>query len=364
MPIYMDYHIFPGVTVNDVKRAHMADKQTQAKYAVRYHQFWVNQDAGTIFCLIEGPSAEACAEVHREAHGNIACNLIEVESGLVDLFMGKDPRVEEGLVYNGEGEIDTGFRYIMVLDVIGKTKRTSHSELGHFVVPENPRRYARSLINKYHGKEVTNLQDDLLISVFNNAKDVLRCTKKLQEDFDSKLKSAEWELEYRIGVNYGQPVTMRNGLFSESIDQAIELSLIARDGETIISNNIKHMADASKFISSNNNSRFITVRQQEFLNLIFKHAQTNLSNNDYNMNTLSADVGVSRPQLYRKMVNITGLSPGAFFRGLKMHRALSLIKREKLNISEIALEVGFNNPSYFSKCFQERYGIMPSKVRV
>jgi AraC-like DNA-binding protein len=45
-----------------------------------------------------------------------------------------------------------------------------------------------------------------------------------------------------------------------------------------------------------------------------------------------------------------------------MHRALFLIKDKNLNISEVALEVGYNNPSYFSKCFQERFGIMPSKM--
>lgn len=65
MPLYMDYHKFPSITIEEVKQAHMADKKAQDKYGVIYHQFWVNEKEGTIFCLIEGPNPEACFQVHR-----------------------------------------------------------------------------------------------------------------------------------------------------------------------------------------------------------------------------------------------------------------------------------------------------------
>src|SRR6188472_2803424 len=90
MPLYMDFHKFDSITIEDVKTAHMADVAIQDKYGVKYHQFWVNQDAGTVFCLCEGPDKETCELVHQLAHGNKACALTEVESGFYKALMGEN----------------------------------------------------------------------------------------------------------------------------------------------------------------------------------------------------------------------------------------------------------------------------------
>jgi peptidyl-tRNA hydrolase len=82
MPLYMDVHtIDGGVGVADVAKAHMADLQTQAKYDVRYLRYWVNEGQGKVFCLVEAPSAEAAAAVHREAHGLVAQEIYPVQEG-------------------------------------------------------------------------------------------------------------------------------------------------------------------------------------------------------------------------------------------------------------------------------------------
>lgn len=80
MPLYMDVHtIDDGVTVGDVTKAHMADLQTQGKYDVRYLRYWVNENHGKVFCLVEAPSADAASTVHREAHGLVADEVFEVQ---------------------------------------------------------------------------------------------------------------------------------------------------------------------------------------------------------------------------------------------------------------------------------------------
>ena len=85
---------------------------------------------------------------------------------------------------------------------------------------------------------------------------------------------------------------------------------------------------------------------------------------EFGVDCLSKEIGFSKPQLYRRVTAITGRSPVNFIRDLLMNKALSLIKENKYNISQIALEVGYNNPSYFSKCFQEKFGINPSKIAI
>ena len=82
MPLFMDVHdIAGGVAVDDVAKAHLADLQTQAAHDVRYLRYWVDERAGRVFCLVEAPSADAAAEVHRQAHGLVADHIYRVQEG-------------------------------------------------------------------------------------------------------------------------------------------------------------------------------------------------------------------------------------------------------------------------------------------
>ncbi|MEO9255480.1 MAG: DUF4242 domain-containing protein [Tepidiformaceae bacterium] len=79
MPLYMDVHNMPdGVAAKDVAEAHEADLKTQGKHGVDYKQYWVDEKAGKIFCLVEAPNPEAANTVHREAHGLVADEIFEV----------------------------------------------------------------------------------------------------------------------------------------------------------------------------------------------------------------------------------------------------------------------------------------------
>ena len=82
MPLFMDVHqIDGGAAMDDVAKAHLADLQTQAAYDVRYLRYWVDEPGGRVFCLVEAPSAEAAASVHREAHALVADHIYQVQEG-------------------------------------------------------------------------------------------------------------------------------------------------------------------------------------------------------------------------------------------------------------------------------------------
>ena len=82
MTLFMDTHTIEGpVTINDVANAHAADLQTQGSYDVRYLRYWVDQEHGKIFCLVDAPDADAAATVHREAHGLVADEIYPVAEG-------------------------------------------------------------------------------------------------------------------------------------------------------------------------------------------------------------------------------------------------------------------------------------------
>ena len=73
MALFMDSHtVEGGVKAADVAAAHEADLATQGLHGVNYLRYWVNEEAGKIFCLVEAPTADAANAVHREAHGLVA----------------------------------------------------------------------------------------------------------------------------------------------------------------------------------------------------------------------------------------------------------------------------------------------------
>lgn len=81
MPKYMDEHRIEGVKAGDVAKAHEADVAIQDKYDVNYGQYWVNEEQGRVWCLVDAPDKEAANRVHREAHGLVADELYEVTEG-------------------------------------------------------------------------------------------------------------------------------------------------------------------------------------------------------------------------------------------------------------------------------------------
>lgn len=79
MPLFMDVHtIEGGVDANAVAEAHRKDLETQVSYGVKYLRYWVDEEAGKIFCLVDAPKAEDANTVHREAHGLVAEELYAV----------------------------------------------------------------------------------------------------------------------------------------------------------------------------------------------------------------------------------------------------------------------------------------------
>jgi hypothetical protein len=81
MPTYMDVHDLPGVKASDVVAAHAADVRVQGAYDVDYKHYWVDEETGKVFCLVDAPDRETATRVHREAHGLEAHTLHEVVQG-------------------------------------------------------------------------------------------------------------------------------------------------------------------------------------------------------------------------------------------------------------------------------------------
>ncbi|HRN54904.1 MAG TPA: DUF4242 domain-containing protein [Agriterribacter sp.] len=359
MPLYMDFHHIENVTIEDVKRAHIADVAIQDKYGVRYHQFWVNQEAGAVFCLIEGPDPQTCEKVHQAAHGNIACALTEVEPGFYEMMMGSGHTVNShGLVQKKNGTPDTGYRTILVVSLYGITKATASSDLFMLLTPNWARKIVREQMEGFWGRHLAWDTDDSLIAVFDDATDAVHCAlgiKKSLEQFENK----QPEIIFKMGLSASQPVTKAGDFFREAIQLGHRLSLTAPDNQILVCDLVKKIC-GNEDVFSDDAIKSLNTKEQEFISHLIYVAASKISDRKFDLNKLSSEVCVSRPQLYRKITALTGRSPNDFITDLRMQKALSLLRQKKSGIAEIAYHAGFNSPSYFSKCFVEKFGCTPS----
>lgn len=362
--MFMDYHKGLSLSIDDVKKAHIADEAVQSKYGVVYHQFWVNEQDGTVFCLMEGPDKEACASVHREAHGGVACSIVEVAVGFYKLLMGNGHIIEGGHVKHSDGSADVAIRNILLLNIQGVTTVTRSIDYRKMKAPLPAKQLAISEVAEFGGREVTWLHDDSLVSVFDSTQQALKCAVHLQKkllELKTTAENDEWNILFRMGLAAGQPLTDHGELFSETITLARRLCAVANPNEIILSSAIQDRCNIDELTSGPAALRVLTARDQDFISHLFSISEEKLADEYFNVDSLSRNIGMSRPQLYRKVISLTGKSPNDFLRDLRMDKALSLIRKKAGNISEIALEVGYSNPSYFARCFQVRYGCTPSR---
>jgi AraC-like DNA-binding protein len=104
-------------------------------------------------------------------------------------------------------------------------------------------------------------------------------------------------------------------------------------------------------------------KDDEFIKNVRKILEDNISDADFNVNKLSNLMNISTTQLYRKLKTLTGYSPVEFMRILKLQKACGLLNQRKNTIKEVCYLVGFNNLSYFVKCFREYFGVTPAVYR-
>src|SRR5918998_3750457 len=89
MAYFMDRHLLAGTTAEDVAGAHLRDLELQDRYGVQYLNYWFDYDRQTAFCLARGPDRHAVEAVHRESHGLVANEVIEVDLSTVEGFLGR-----------------------------------------------------------------------------------------------------------------------------------------------------------------------------------------------------------------------------------------------------------------------------------
>ena len=108
----------------------------------------------------------------------------------------------------------------------------------------------------------------------------------------------------------------------------------------------------------------VTTQDRLFIDQLKEAVMGSMANPNLKMDELGEQLGISRVQLYRKVKTLTGLSPVELLRQMRLQRALTLLNSTTKTVAEIAFDVGFNSPSYFSNCFKKQFGKLPMEMRM
>ena len=104
----------------------------------------------------------------------------------------------------------------------------------------------------------------------------------------------------------------------------------------------------------------IENRDATFLTKLVKIVEDNIANESFSVENLQKEIGMSRMQLHRKLKALTNQSANDFIRSIRLKRAAQILQQPGVQISEAAYLSGFNHLSYFSKCFKDQFGVLPS----
>lgn len=238
MPLYMDIHSVDGVTADALTAAHEADLSVQHKHGTDCLKYWWNEGSGKLFCLFEAPCAEAAQAVHREAHGLLADNIIEVDPDLAEGFLGGGGVNAAGAVVirGGTGSYDTGVRGVLFTDIVGSTEL--NQRLGDDLAMELVEAHdaiVRGCLATWGGREVKHTGDGIMASFTSPASGV-RCGREIQIALQERSKEQDDDqLVVRIGLAAGEPVERNEDLFGSTVQLAARLCAHAQPGQVLVS---------------------------------------------------------------------------------------------------------------------------------
>ncbi|MEX2158510.1 MAG: nickel-binding protein [Dehalococcoidia bacterium] len=250
MPLYMDIHKNVTDTIpEDVAAAHHQDVETQGAFGVKYLRWWFNRDAGSIYCLVDAPNAESAMEVHKQSHGLMPDEIIPVESGDVEDFIGPD-QLGPALQEQPPGSISTDsvFRTVVFTDLEGSTNMTQR--LGDEAALELLQRHDElmsSCVDEHSGRRVKHTGDGLMASFVSVAKAV-QCMIDMQRALVRHNESEPSEvLRARMGAAAGEPVSHHDDLFGATVQLAARLCDYGTPGQILVPSVVRDLCIGKTF---------------------------------------------------------------------------------------------------------------------
>jgi len=357
MPIYMDFHDMPdGVTAAHVAEMHQADLKIEHKYNCRGLTYWCDEKRQTAFCLIEAPNEKAIRALHNEAHGDAPLRIIQVNDSIVESFLGRieDPKKSQNTQLNIIN--DPAFRTLVVVRFEKKTLRKRALKSIETALRDYQKSIVKS-VGTLKGRLVKRAATSFLMS-FDSVSNAVASALDIQELYNPVISP---DLVFKIGISAGIPVTDKKGIFEDTIQMATRFTNI-EPAKIVMSPEVKDLYESENLNVAINRKkiRALNATEEQFLTQFMEYVEKEWRNPEVNVGDFSKNLGYSKSKLYRIMMAVVGKSINGFIKDYRLERALKLLDENTKNISEIAFETGFNSAAYFTKCFIQKFEVLPS----
>lgn len=146
------------------------------------------------------------------------------------------------------------------------------------------------------------------------------------------------------------------------VDKPFDLEELEAEAATLIANRLRMKGKFSGMQEQKDTVRQIELKgnDEQLMERVMRVVNDRLSDSDFNVDALSAEVGLSRVQLHRRMKELTGLSVGEFIRNLRLQQAAKLLAQGDISVSQVTYAVGLSNPSHFATAFKKYFGVSPT----
>lgn len=358
MTIYMDRHdVSEAVTAEIVAQIHQEDLKVQHKYGCRGLTYWFDEVRKTAFCLIEAPDKNAIIEMHDHAHGEVPHQIIEVDAAIVESFLGRieDPEKAKNTELNIIN--DPAFRTIMLI-----SQEILSFQKSNFSYKENWDKQINQTIKLYEGNIVRKIKNEYLVSFKSVSKAVL-CAVKIAENFNSpESTNINNTFSLKIALNCGIPVTEKKSIFQDTIQLAERIKIVSK-AKIIVSAEVKELykSENKNMFFGNETVFALSNSEEDFIIQLMEFVEKEVQNPQLKVEHFYKNMGLSKSKMYREMIQLTGKSPNIFLLEYRLKHSLLLLQNQNTSISDVAFDCGFNSPSYFTKCFRKKYGVMPTQ---
>lgn len=243
--------------------------------------------------------------------------------------------------------------YIMVVETSDYLHRLEANQFNLFT--QKLHNGISNVLRKFNGSVLSHNDNTYVIS-FDHVTNAILCALKLQSNFkyitpkfDNAIRRLKIGIAEELGDELGHKLATR---MCEVIkDQIVITSAVKKAYQT---------KNRNAFINKEH-IRTLKASEVTFLTNLMNYIELIWNSSDFSVVDFSEPLNYSSSQVYRKMISLTGMSPSNFLKNFRLHRAMQLMHFRKGKIMEVAKRSGFINPTHFTKCFKEKFRILPSK---
>jgi len=361
MPLYMDLHIVPGATAEDVAKAHREDLKAQENFDCNCITYWVDVDRGRAFCLIEAPDKAAIDKLHEKTLGVKPLEIVEVNRNAVKSFLGRvqDPtniQSFDDTIYSDLKIFDDpAFRVVLVTQIMNnRLLRLTFGSKETLKLLSTYREIVKKQLKKHEGREI---KGERYLASFKSVFQAVQCALTIQE----KLSKSAKQMNLRMSIHAGMPVTQNQVFFGDVVRLGKYFCSICEVNQIVISPIVRELykKEYRKLTDKVNTIRPINSSEETFLELLMYTLIDNWRNPIFGIDDFCLNMAMSKSELYRKSKTVTGMSINGLLREYRLQKSLELLENNN-SIAETAFDSGFSSASYFTKCFHKRFGLQPS----